>query len=474
VFALTNSCEPQLSARDGISFSVGSLTRIVTVGSLVLIATAFFLDIAGNRWGSYIRTPIPGIFLPDLLLILAFFGSLVHWRDLRLFALWVKLTYGVLWLYVIAILITEMPRIPADDRYLALRDNSPFLFLAIVPILALSLQFANSRLTINFVRFATLLAAVGPLLLHLGFLFQFSSPLLGSDFVKVFEYRTDLTGAAIAIGMVAWSGWPSIHLRSQLSAQIFLVLVAGLTVSSRSGLLAVLSGIVVIGFLGQRGVRGLLISMLCALTLIGGIAVSPTLSQLGNTQTPPDISVSDQPTADEVDTVTTQAEPLAAVRSLTRGGTVGARLDTWNDVIQGLTRDRSWLLGGAAGSDYLYELCTGIEVAPIEVRIENNDPTCAVDDYGPNPVVRDPHNWVLNIILTHGLFGFLAFSLVLGVTLFRGRGSEGYTLAGWTIGFFLVTGSTFLISGGYALLPMSVAAAWIVSGVGFKRTSSDS
>jgi len=124
-----------------------------------------------------------------------------------------------------------------------------------------------------------------------------------------------------------------------------------------------------------------------------------------------------------------------------------------------MTADGSWLFGGSAGSDYLYELCTGIPKAPEFIL---SGPKCAVDDAGMSPVVRDPHNWVLNISLYHGLVGLAVFVIALTVPAWKGRKTNSAAMPIAGIATYLVSGSTFLISAGYALLPMTVFVAWLI------------
>jgi len=146
--------------------------------------------------------------------------------------------------------------------------------------------------------------------------------------------------------------------------------------------------------------------------------------------------------------------------SIIRGGTVLARLQTWDAIVRSLSTDGSWLLGGSAGSDYMYELCTGEPVAPL--RIAAGDPKCPVDDAGPSPVVRDPHNWVLNLVLYHGVVGLAVFSIAIFVPMWQARRSEDSMLPIGGLLTYLVMGLTFLISAGYALIPMAVFVAWLV------------
>lgn len=135
-----------------------------------------------------------------------------------------------------------------------------------------------------------------------------------------------------------------------------------------------------------------------------------------------------------------------------------ARWATWTAIATGLTRDATWWTGGSAGSDYLYELCVGTPEAP-EV-VSSGEPKCPVDDAGPEPVVRDPHNWILNITVTHGLMGLFAFCAFIALPTLRERHRPNAAFFTASTLTYLVAGMTFLISSGYALIPIAAFTAW--------------
>ncbi len=49
--------------------------HIMSLLPAVLILSALFIDVAAGRWGAYILTPIPGLYLPDALLVLGILTS---------------------------------------------------------------------------------------------------------------------------------------------------------------------------------------------------------------------------------------------------------------------------------------------------------------------------------------------------------------------------------------------------------------
>lgn len=455
-----------------------ALLRMASLMPAILIGIAFFIDLAGGRWGSYIRSPIPGLYLADLMLLIATVTSVFFLRELRNLDLWVKISYGIVWLYLVGILLPEFFFIPNEDRYDAIRDAAPFLYLALVPMIAVSLRSVSPRSAVFVVRITTIFAALGPLLVTFGIGATISNSPFGSINVEAFGYRTDLTGAALGIGIVAWTAWPRIGIGQNLYVQFGLILVGAFTISSRSGLLAVVAGILYVSWAQIIFVKKILVLFICSTAFMAGLILQETWT---NSQSQISAPVGEELNEDPLFAELTGPEILSAPKleldgtqgwsisnlsqlfqNLTRSETLGARLDTWSDVIAGQTSRGTWFFGGSAGSDYLYELCTGKEVVRVQVLEAGVDPKCAVDDFGPNPVVRDPHNWILNLSITHGLIGLALFVYVLGITIWRGRKTDGATLAAWIVVMFLISGSTFLISAGYALLPMCVALAWIV------------
>ena len=430
--------------------------------SSLLVAAAFFVDVVGGRWGSYIATPIPGIFLPDALLAAATILAFFTWTRHVIPNHWVVWAFGPVLVYVVLFLLPEFGLVDPGRRYLALRDASPFLYLGIAPVLALGLRRISGRTAVLWLRLASGCLLVGSLVVTLGFVQPFSAIWLGTPFARVLEYRTDITGALLAAGIVSWQAIPAVGLRGSRIVQALYVVGAGICVESRSGLMTIAVAVVIVAISTRRLTQAIVLTFAGVLCFLLGNIVMDYTSSRGEDPA----SVTQSITLPPSSMMTNEG---ASLNSLARSGTVEARLRTWDLILSGLNRDKTWWVGGSAGSDYLYELCTGIKVAPQVVSAIREDPKCPVDDYGPSPLVRDPHNWLLNIVVTHGLLGLAVFVNCIGCVLWRGRRSTVYMQAAWVIGFLLISGLTFLISGGYALLPISVAMAWIVSRTGWRE-----
>lgn len=152
------------------------IVRYFSFMSLIFIIAGFSIDLAAGRWGAYIVSPIPGLYLADLLLALGSLGAAVQIRRLvalpplvlAIFAtagfyLAVRGFYALLW-----------DRVPVP--YLAIRDLAPFGYLALVPFIALVLRGLNPVAFIWVLRIVTTGHLVGFALTSLGFFTPFSSP----------------------------------------------------------------------------------------------------------------------------------------------------------------------------------------------------------------------------------------------------------------------------------------------------------
>jgi hypothetical protein len=132
-----------------------------------------------------------------------------------------------------------------------------------------------------------------------------------------------------------------------------------------------------------------------------------------------------------------------------------------------LIDDKTWILGAGPGSDALYEACTGVKTPAPERTLVITDagtivfPKCAVDDQNAPTTLRDPHNWVLNLLLYHGLIGSIIFIfpfLVLSRHNYSERQSLDFTRLS-IMGFFICGLFGVIISAPFAMLPITVLMA---------------
>jgi hypothetical protein len=449
------------------------LVKSTAVTGAILILASTALILIGNRWAGYIITPIPGLYLADALLVVGSLFACVRFRSLMNAPRWIWIVFGLVWIYVGGVLLTEFVFASDLNRSMALRDAAPFLYLSLVPFMALALTTIGTKALIAVVRWSIVALALLSLATWVGLLTPFPSPLLGTNFAEVFGSRTDLTGAAFGAGIVAWGRWTQVPVRAVPLLQFGLVVVAFLTVGSRSGLMALLVCMLIAVWRSPSRPGRLAVALGAVAAFLVGISLQgfgqPAVSEPAVSEP----AVSEPAVSEPAVSEPAVSEPAVSEPSVwsnvaqwfelqvfERSGTVGARISTYSDIGTGMTEDQTWLLGGSAGSDYLYELCTGLTEAPTANNL--GQPKCAVDSGGPQPPTRDPHNWVLNIVLYHGLVGLGVFVTAFAVPMWRCRRSNSAALPVSLIVAYLVSGFTMLISAGYALIPMTFALAWLV------------
>jgi len=416
----------------------------------------------GNRWASYVVTPIPGFYLADLLFLLGSVLGVGNLGALRRAPVWVWVLFGSVWIYAALVLLPELFVVPPSDRYLAIRDASPYLYLSLAPLVALALMQVSARSLVWVVRWSSLAAAIIALLAAMGILEPTRTSFLGSYHVRLFESRPDLLGAAVGVGVIAWGAWEATRQGSYLAVQGLVLFIGAIAVENRSGLVALVAATVIATVRDYRRRRQLVVPIAVLLLLFAGLVVQmlglPSVNGRDTT-----MELSENTTMELSENTTMELSEAFSSwfdSTIYRSGTIYGRVETWMLISRGLTRDSAWLLGGSAGSDYMYELCTGVAIAPDVLR--DGDPKCPVDDAGPDPVVRDPHNWILNIALYHGLVGLVIFVAAFAIPAWKMRQTKNWMLPVGGLITYLVVGMTFLISAGYALIPMTVFIAWLV------------
>lgn len=147
------------------------------------------------------------------------------------------------------------------------------------------------------------------------------------------------------------------------------------------------------------------------------------------------------------------------------GGTGGARLLTWRQILEAFPRDHLWLLGGGLGSDILYRICSA-GGGPTNSGYPGGGlgrPKCHVDSNEAPTVLRDPHNWLLNLMLYHGLIGTLIFILAIAIPMVVYRRTPCSSLAIIPIGAYFVSGSFgVILSAPFGMLPVAVFLGWLL------------
>lgn len=458
----------------------------LVAAALISIATVMVL--AGNRPASYIPTPVSNVYVADLFFFIGALCALANWRRLIPLPRVYWLLFGLVTLYV-TILGLEMLLAKTPLRN-SLRDMAPFLFLAAVPLVAIVFSLRSRSLSIYIIRVASIGLLAGKVLT------EFLTPIVQQRTgfpigLSVLPYRDDLAGIAFGLGILSWDRWKRLGVTGQpliLVPFVFLSLVLTL---SRSGWLAILIAVAFVA-LRPRGdkawcirttiVSAALIGIGVSIAIPSGVStlaktISPTEMELnaqsgsvgveasalmestpGNSGLHPQEPVNPSPLpANYVPSDLVGGLPTFLATRVSRVGTTNARIETWAYVVGGMWNQGTLLLGGSLGSDYLYELCTGVATAPKQLSV--GDPKCPVYSYEPVPIPRDPHNFPLYILVTHGLLGLLIFFAPIAVLLWSQRGTPGYAFYAVGILLIVTTGLTMVMSAGYVLIPLSVLLA---------------
>jgi len=448
---------------EGTSGAIERSGRFLGPTAVTLILASLAINLSFGRWGSYIGTPIQGLYFPDLLLIVGAVLSLTQLRKARLLPK-TALIFALPLIYFLSQAIYSVIRVPSSGYTLWVRDMAPFAYLSLVPLIALSLASLKPQVLVLVVRWSAAVYAAGFAISDFGLIPSWASGYVVSDSVTAFSYRGDFTGFAIGIGIVAWGRW-----HFDLNRNFFMqgvLLAVGLTVSSRAAFvtLITLTLLCVLKDWSNSKFRGL-VKLLFA-TLFAAILLSFTAT-LATPTTP-----TTPTTPNETQTTTFDsfvAPPPAIAKSLSADGsaTFMARIDTSIDSLRFLATGTNWIFGGGPGTDTLYFACTGIQVAPKRTILESNSqitylPKCDVDSHEASSTLRDPHNWVLNLLLYHGFVGLLVFALVLVLPLWTLRSLTNYQLPAFgVIGILLVSSFGVVLSAPFGLVPLTVFLAYL-------------
>lgn len=492
------------------SNAVGSrnfLTIVVAVSALLILA-GFSIDLAAGRWGAYIRSPVPGIYLADLLFGLGAVGALIHVR--RVFGLHPAVigVFAVVGTYLAVRGFLSLVWDPVPDRYLAVRDLAPFGYLLLVPLVAVALRQVSWPVFIWVVRIAAVLHLLGYTLASWGVVTEFSSPLLGADFVPVFHYRADLIGVVFGIGFLAWGRWSGAASASRIAQFLFIafgfdqggraafvtfVFCLGAVVwrerswwRLRYALPLVASGIIAamtIGYVQDNwaDIRERWSPEIVVVAPDLGVAEEEDREALpGDIAPAPDLHAQEEAREERVHRerlpeqqtrrdITADLVPDAIRRQAALGltqGTSAARIDTWTRVLKALSQENLWVLGGGLGSDVLFRICSAAE-PPAGTGLYagggSQRPKCRVDANEAPTILRDPHNWLLNSLLYHGVVGTVMFILAIAAPLWVYRRNRHSSLAIIAIAAYFVNGSFgVILSSPFGMLPVAVFLGWLL------------
>ena len=390
--------------------------------AIVLILTATFLDLAGTKWASYIPTPVPQVYLPDLLLssgaLLAIVGRSRGTRQRSPVAVGLFVT-----IYVGYRAVEQIASSQAAVWEYWIRDMAPFFYLALVPSLAQALRLVRFEVVVSLVRAASAVLGVTVLAQDLGAL----SPIDYGGQFPAFQLRPDADGVVLGLGVLAWGRWEALSPRR--FAQVGLLLLA-LGHYSRAGVLAAL----LCAAIAMYRERALLAPRFGgALLIIGTIGAS-----VGLVGVLPALA----------------AEPGVLPEALSRlvatdldTGSTGARTKAWTLVLHHVHGQSLWLFGAGPGRAPLAD-------------------SGALRFLSGSEDVRAAHNWFVSAIAYHGILGLSIWAAAIWAVVKLGfRSGRHKVLPVTGILAYLICGSFgVIVESPFGSLPISVFSALIIAG----------
>jgi hypothetical protein len=466
---------------------LGARSHIGTLIPAILILSALFIDVAAGRWGAYILTPIPGLYLPEALLVLGILTSIPNIHKLKDLPLSVRFVTALPIFYIFARLIEFFASGDSRNIYLIIRDLAPFAYLLLVPLIAVTLISAPFSWILWVLRISSVTQVVLVTMLSQGLLFPITVDFIKPDAAALFEFRGDLQGVIVGIGLISWGKWPgwaSANRYVQFALIIFVFALEG-----RTALVTALFCLLIVAYRERKWFtvwRWILMvtGALLVIIALNGISLltDKTAQELVTDKTAQEL-VTDK-TAQELVTdkiaqeLIEESDPSpilkifpvferAVSETSVEFGTLHTRLATYSLVLEYLPQNTFWLFGAGPGTDILYTICTGISDAPPQTRIDSVGgstllPKCPVDDANARSTLRDPHNWLLNLLVHHGTVGTLIFLIALGASVYWSRRSPNWSLGVSVIAAYFVCG-TFgvILSAPFAMLPIAVMLGWM-------------
>lgn len=325
-----------------------------------LILVALFLSIATGRWGSWIGIPNTPLYFIDCILASACLLSIPTALKTKQF----YLPFSFLLFIYIAFEFISSDGFSATIR---LRDLAPFIYLSLVPFFSLVISKSNLRTIIVCLRYATLINATWSLAATTGLISQIS---LGGVFqVPIFSTRWDQTGLALAIGVIAWSRFPTVQLpRNPLV--LSLLFLTAISQGSRAGLIAyAIGGLYVLTRKTDNGIipkMKIFFVLIFLLISFFGFSFIKTYA----------------PANSALNRVNVQ------YTSLNQSNTVSARVNAQKLLIDYWLNSGKILFGVGPGDEMIIKSGSLIYLSG-------------------SPDVRSPHSWVVGLLCRFGIVGFL-------------------------------------------------------------------
>lgn len=330
----------------------------------VLILLTLFLSVSSGRWGSWIGIPGTPFYLIDFLLISAALSSLPDAARRK------SLYFGSFG-FILLFTILQYLSSGNASTVTKIRDLAPFLYLLLIPLLAVSLSNIDIRTIFLCLRYATLINAIW----SFGIATNLIHPIvLGGPFqVPLFSPRWDQTGMALAIGLIVWSGSERKNLRKSIPVIIFLILTAFLQ-SSRASILAFAFASLFVLLRAKNRSK----SQFTRFIVVFGVVLAAFLMQ-------PKINLL-LPQNSAVGKFSSQFTDLR------QSNTVSARLNAQILILE-YWKDSGKIMFGLGPGD--------------EMVINSS----AVLYLSGSPDVRAPHSWIVGLLARYGLVGFFLWSL---------------------------------------------------------------
>jgi hypothetical protein len=385
--------------------------------SAKLVLAALVIDLAATKSGSYIGIPGIPVFLPDILLAM---GAGLALRWLPAVSRSGLLVSTALLLFA----LTQLLRPAAGPLLLAVRDVAPYLYLALVPFVALALRGVHPSVFLRCVRVAVLVLAASLALRLAGVLDPIDVPFAG---VPLFSPRDDAEAVVLGIGLVAFGRWEGIARPSRLLQATMLVL--AFLSYSRAGLLAVLFCFAVAAAReAELWARPRVLQVLASVTALLCLSVmSLVLIGLENTPITP---------------------PQALQRLLstdTSVGTTGARIAAWQLLLEHAEVNGTTTLGAGPGTEPVAD-------------------SGAVAYLSGDLTVRAAHNWAVSAIAYFGTIGLALWTAAVVVFLSRLTRAPLRSLAVAAVGAYGVAAALgVIVESPFGSLPIAVMLAWLLA-----------
>lgn len=474
--------------------------------AFIFLILAVSLDLLGGRWAGYLRSPVPGIFLPDFLYLTSIFLIVSQRENYRN---WFKdNSYSLLLLSVSAVgyvaIKFGMGLFYHHEKFsYAIRDGALLFFFASAPFASLAFKGVSNIKIRAVIKWSCLIYVVLYILVYLGIVTPFNSAILGNDHVRIFEFGGDLVGVVSGITYLFWSNFEG---NQKISNIARILSIAPLVVNnSRGGVIAM---IVVIALTIFYVTRPRLKSEI--LIILTGLAIGFAMSLKGVDSyygVPSYSSNLDQSKLSKPDEVSSSALsklirttnvfssdarrrnradkefpilesneyykpfilPYGLQGLLEVDGTFAARLATWKIVLEYLIRKGMIAAGGPYGSQILYEACSNPYLPTYGAEYPGGGslgPKCPIDSNETYFPVRDAHNFLLTLLLYNGLVGVFIFIALLLIQL-KGAATllgECKVYASIALVGYCISGlfSTFA-SSPFVMVPCAFMLAWMQS-----------